>query len=281
MKTKVLLALLACGPALIPSAPLAQDAPATGDKVAEAKAPMEVQKPDGPAGDKWRFSVVPLAWLSAINGNVTLRGKQTDVNLNFDRIFQHTDGAFMAYLEARNDKFGFYAQPSYMKLSGDGNAGPLQGNLTLKMWVAEAGGLYQLGKWGEEKPLQVDVFAGVRYWGLDTDIDLHGQHGLIDFSGSSTIDLYDPLIGLSVQKHLTEGLSVVVRGDIGGFGASNSSSDFSWQAIALVGYDFTKHFTAFAGYRALALRKEDGSGSGKHGVDLVMNGALLGFNFTF
>jgi hypothetical protein len=282
LKQDLIAAALAGALALAPATLVAQNTVTNASTAPEAKPAKDLQSPAGPAEDKWRFSLVPLAWLPGIDGNVTVRGRTADVNVNFDQIFQHLDGAFMAYLEARKDKFGFYAQPTYVKLEGDGNAGPLQGSVTLKMWVVEAGGFYQLGKWGEEKPLELSVFAGMRYWSLDADVNINGTRGdLINLSGSTTLDLYDPLIGLKAQRYLTEKLSLVLRGDIGGFGASNSSSDFSWQALGLVGYDFSKHFAVFAGYRALALRKETGSGSGKHGVDLIFNGALLGFDFTF
>ena len=188
----------------------------------------------------------------------------------------------MTYVEVGKDKFGFYGQPSYMKLSADGNAGPLQGSVELQMWVVEVGVYYQLFKWGEEKPLTVQALAGMRYWDVHTEVGVNGTRGdLINFSASSTFDLYGPLIGLSAQKDPIQKLSVVVRGDIGGFGASNSSSDFSWQAIALLGYDITKHFSLYAGYRALGIRKENGSGDTQHGADLTLNGALLGFDFTF
>ena len=282
LKQDLIAAALAGALAFAPATLVAQNTSTGASTAPEAKPAKELQSPAGPADDQWRFSVVPLAWLAGINGNVTVRGRTADVNVNFDQIFQHLDGAFMAYLEARKDKFGFYAQPTYLKLEGDGNAGPLQGSLTLKMWVLEAGGIYQLGKWGEQKPLELDVFAGMRYWSLDADVNLNGTRGdLINFSGSTTLDLYDPLVGLKAQRYLTEKLSLVLRGDIGGFGASNSSSDLSWQAIGLLGYDVSKHFAVFAGYRALALQKETGSGSGKHGADLILNGALLGFDYTF
>jgi predicted porin len=72
---------------------------------------------------------------------------------------------------------------------------------------------------------------------------------------------------------------VTLRGDVGGFGISNSSSDLSWQVVALIGYDFTRHFLLYAGYRALALDESNGGGSSKKGADLVLNGALIGLDF--
>jgi hypothetical protein len=226
--------------------------------------------------DPWRFTVAPLLWGAGINGNVTVRNRSADVNVDFNQILDHTDAAFMAYFEARNSEFGLYLQPNYMRLSADGSIGPLEGSDTMKIWIVEGGAFYNIVTWGQDKPLTVDAVVGVRYWNLNNDLKLSGPNGR-SFNAQSTQTLTDPLVGLRVQKHLTEKWSLNLEGDIGGFGISDQSSDFSWQTVGLVGYDFTRNISAFAGYRALGVRKE---GSEK-GADLVLSGALLGVEFTW
>jgi hypothetical protein len=146
----------------------------------------------------------------------------------------------------------------------------------MKFWIVEAGGFYQVAQWGEEKPLSVDAIVGVQYWNLQSSLTLKGPGGVINFKGSDSVDLIDPIIGVRAVKYLTTKLSLNLQGDVGGFGISDQSSDLSWQAVGMLGYDFTKHFSLFAGYRALSVRKDSGS---QKGADLILNGALLGLNF--
>jgi hypothetical protein len=254
---------------------LAQDTPVAGDKSAEAKPAGELQPAAEPAPDPWHFTLAPLLWASAVDGNVTVRGHKANVDTSFSDVVNHLDGALMLYLELRKKKFGFYAQPNYMKLSADGDAGPLSANDTMKIWIVEAGGFYQIGEWGQEKPLTLDATIGVQYLSLHNELTLKGAGGVINFKGSDTMDLIDPMIGLRVRKYLTTKLSLNIQGNVGGFDVSDHSSDLSWQAVGMLGYDFTKHFSLYAGYRALSVRKD----SGQKGVDLLLNGMLLGLQF--
>jgi hypothetical protein len=257
----------------------AQDAPAGRDQPAESKLALETRDSAASGEDPWQFSVIPLLWLSGVNGNVTVNGRTADVNVGFDELFQHFNGGFMADFELRKNKFGFYVQPNYMKLAVDANAGPLSGNDDITMWIVEGGGYYQFAKFGEDKPLTLEAVAGVRYWNLHNELSLTGSRGIVNFNGSDSTSLVDPLVGLNARKYLTKKLSVTLRGDVGGFGISNNSSDLSWQVVALLGYDFTRHFSLYAGYRALALDEGSGSGSSQKGADLVLNGALIGLDF--
>jgi hypothetical protein len=267
------------GTTLITPTLFAQDAAAGRDQAAELKPTTELRNSATSVEDPWQFSVVPLLWLSGVNGNVTAKGRTADVDVGFDKLFQHFEGGFMANFELRKNKFGFYVQPNYMKLAGDANVGPLSGSDDITIWIVEGGGFYQFAKWGEDRPLTLEAVAGVRYWSLHNEFTLTGSRGIINFSGSDSTSLVDPLVGLHAQKYLTDKLSVTLRGDVGGFGISNSSSDLSWQVVALIGYDFTRHFSLYAGYRALALDESNGGGSSKKGADLVLNGALIGLDF--
>ncbi len=234
-----------------------------------------------PAADPWRFTVAPLLWGAGIDGSIAVRGRSANVDVGFDKIIKHTDLGFMAYFEARNDIFGFYAQPNYLKLSGDGAAGPLSANLTTKLWIVEGGSLVRIIKCGEERPLSVDALFGVRYWSINTDLSIAAPPLGASFNGSHTSSLVDPLIGLDIHQYLTRKLSLEVRGDIGGFGIADGSSKLSWQAIGMLGYDCCRNFSLFAGFRALGLNEERGEGIDTRGADFVMKGVLLGFAFRW
>jgi hypothetical protein len=230
--------------------------------------------------DKWHFITAPHVWAAGMDGDITVRGMTSDIDIGFDEILDHMEGSLMAYFELRKEKFGFYASPLYLKLSGGADSRRLDLDLEQELWIVEFGGFYNLGRFGNERPLTVDAIFGGRYWHNKIDTELTGP--LIgERDDSNTTDLIDPLIGLRANQHLTDKISWSFRGDIGGFGISDDTSDFAWQTMGLLGYDFSRKFTLLAGYRALALDQEEGSGNNKHGLDIVMHGPIIGLEIRF
>ncbi len=90
--------------------------------------------------DKWQFGVTVPLFAAGIDGDVTVRGVKSDIDVGFDDLVDHLDASFALGLEARRNKFGFYAGVSYMKFSADGKG--LRGSeidAELKFLVADAG----------------------------------------------------------------------------------------------------------------------------------------------
>ena len=233
--------------------------------------------------DRWQFISTPFLWGTGIEGDITRRGITVDVDLGFDDLFDVTDYGFQTYLELRKRKFGFFAAPSYLKLSGDADSKLGSADFEQHFWLVEGGGFYNLIHTRSEKPFTLDAYAGVRYWNIDTTIEIKGGGPLgVDLEFGGTIDVIDPIIGLRMRQYLTKKLSLGLRGDIGGFGISEGdTSDFSWHTTALLGYDINQKFTLFAGYRVLGIDSEQGSGNSRKKVDLTFQGALLGLQITW
>jgi hypothetical protein len=144
----------------------------------------------------------------------------------------------------------------------------------MQIWIVDAAGFYQLGKWGQEKPVTLDALAGVRYWHVSDELTLKGPRGIINYNNSDSTYLIDPIIGLRTKIYLTRKLSVSLHGDVGGFGVSDNSSDLTWQALGTLGYDFTRHFSLAVGYRALSTYQPDGKN-----MDLLLHGPFLALDF--
>jgi opacity protein-like surface antigen len=206
-----------------------------------------------------------------------------DVDLGFDDLFDVTEFGFQAYLELRKRKFGFFASPSYLKLSGDADSRLGSAEFEQDFWLVEGGGFYNFINTQSEKPFTLDAYAGVRYWNIDTEVEIKGGGPLgVDLEFGGTVDVTDPIIGVRMRQYLTRKLSLGLRGDVGGFGISEGeTSDFSWHVTTLLGYDFNKKFTLYAGYRVLDIESEQGRGNSKREVDLTFQGALLGLQITW
>ena len=237
----------------------------------------------GAASDEssWQFGVSVPLWAPGIDGNVTVRGVQQDVNVSFDQLKDHLDASFALGLEARKGKLGFFTGVGYMKFSGDySSARDGHASSELKFLVADAGVSYQLIKTETEHPFILAATAGIRYWHTESDLTITGPRGVVSLNGSNKQNLVDPVFGLRASQYLTRKLHLDFAGDFGGFDISHDT-DITWSASGVVTYDFAKWFSLSGGYKALALNESSGSGSNKKGVDLIFNGALLVANFKF
>jgi len=232
--------------------------------------------------DPWRFSATLPVWAPGIDGDVTVRGQTADVNVGFDDLKDHLDAALSLGFEVRKERFGFYGGFGYMKFSGDASARRgSEAEVELKFLVAEAGMAYRLTKVGEKHPFLLEGIAGVRYWHIETDLEIKGPGGGTLVDSDSKKSLIDPLIGLRGSQYLSAKWHLDFQADIGGFGISNDSSDFGWSAAGLLTYDAARWLSLSAGYKALATDSEDGSGNKKKGVDIIMHGLLLTAQFKF
>src|SRR5690349_1785603 len=126
----------------------AQDAATNTVKTTEASPSNPVASPEATTADPWRFDVALIGWGPAVSGDVTVRGQKANVDVGLDELLDDLKGIAMFGFELRKEKFGFYAQPNWIKLEEDAKVGPLNSTLEQKLWIVDAAGFYQLHKWG-------------------------------------------------------------------------------------------------------------------------------------
>jgi hypothetical protein len=248
-----------------------------------------------PAAAPWKFSVTPYAWAISLNGKAGVAGKTADVDVSFSDLLKHLDGGVMLDLELRKGRFALMSNSVYAKLEDDSSN--LQGRLKIDttanvLWQGLAAtyrvGTWQLAEFDRAGPLSVavDPYAGIRYTYLDTE--LKGKLDLPDLgvnakrTADSDQNWVDPIVGLRTIWTLGDRLSLLAAGDIGG---TSENSDYSWQAIGLVGYRFglfgTNNANLLAGYRALHQKYEDGNGRNQFEWDMTLHGPVVGLTLTF
>ncbi len=245
---------------------------------------MDSQQPATDA-DAWKFGVTLPLWAPAIGGNVTVRGHQENVNVNFSQLREHLDASFSLAVDARKGKYDLYGDVGYMKFSTDQKFpdGHVKATAGLKFLVADAGLAYTLIRTDSEHPFILEGTAGIRYWYTSIPVTFKTDGGAVLFSGSKTWNIYDPVIGLRASQYFTSKFHLDIAGDGGGFNLNNGT-DWTWSATGVLTYDFTEWFSLSAGYKALALDEANGSGTGKGGkmgADLVFQGALVALSFHF
>lgn len=238
------------------------------------------------SGDaRWNFTIAPYMWAVSMDGKVTIGDYSASSSMSFSDIMKGLQVGGLMHMEARKGRFGFFADPIYLKMKQDmtlgaissGGEQPPTGDVTatIETWLVEFGIIYQAGKWrlndkDSARSASLDIYGGGRYWYMHNSLDTTGTA-----SPTDSVDFVDPMIGLSFNADLTEKVVLNLRGDIGGFGAG---SDFSWNAAVLFGYRFTPGITGFLGYRALYL---DYKTSDSPRLKITMQGPITGIQFAF
>ena len=266
----------------------------------------------------WMFNFTTYGWMSWLNGNVTLRGRDLDMNVGPKQLINALDWSdfpiWMSYAEARLGKLSLFNDVVYAKVadskafvtSRTGRFGiataSLAGDLRFSQTQAtvEFGGAYEIWNSGGGQPVTtaLDVVAGARYWyqnmsvsaDLAANLSINGPLGIVDLDRTATsvvaksrsVDWVDPFVGLRLRYQGAPGQSFTLRGDVGGFGAG---SDISLHGIAT--YDMrlmTRSnyvVDAYLGYKALYVDYSKGAGATKYEYDVLQHGPVTGLTVRF
>jgi hypothetical protein len=141
-----------------------------------------------------------------------------------------------------------------------------------KTWIVSAAGFYRLI---EQDGAFLDGMAGLRYWSVDSSLKL-GAGILPARESSNREDWVDPIIGLKgltvplgASKFFVSGALV-----LGGFGVG---SDFMWDGLLNLGYQWTAMFSTTVGYRYLDVDYDEDDFL----YDVSQDGLVLGLSWRF
>ena len=264
-----------------------------------------------PAIQAWTFSVTPYVWATSLSGSTTVKTLTTDIDASFFDILDHTQfpkGLFQlaAFGEAWYGRYGLLADVAYMKLgigaslSQSRDVGRLatlgigaSAGLTVQMVIAEVAAAYEVARL--DPGTAVDLYAGGRVWWQRAEADFVvsgtlmglGPLGLTltkdgTVAANGNVSWVDPVVGARLRHTFRPGLDLVVSGDVGGFGAG---SKFSWQALAVLNYEFKRtkdvSWNAMVGYKALYVDYSKGSGITQYEYDMTMYGPIFGITARF
>ena len=233
----------------------------------------------------WEFRVAPYMWFISLEGDVTVKGQESDLDLNFSDIWDELNIAGMLTFDARKGNWGIFGDVIGANLGKSKKVGDAKIDPTIKLAMLTAGGSYRLGTWklsdsaGENVPtVTVAGTFGVRYTYLDIDLDFKRIRGV-----SGHKDWFDPLLGARAFFDLSEHWSFSMQGNVGGFGVG---SDFTWGAMGAIGYRFRlfseeNNARAAAGYRAIYQDYSEGSGNNRFEWDVTLHGPILGLVIEF
>jgi hypothetical protein len=279
-----------------------------GADLGSGPAPLPPATPYAP----WTLSVTPYAWLPFLQGDLTVKGRSVDVDVNPFELLDHLDAIpFMSYSEARRGPLALYSDSFFAKVGVDASVSRSLRGLTVgadadvdaSLVIIEAGGAFEIARWsGSGRGLKdaphfarytaLDLLAGARYWHQDVDIKF-GLTGTLDVNGlvisrnrviarGGDVDWVDPLVGFRIRHGVAPGQELIFRADVGGF---DVGSQFSWNVLGAYSFEFAVRdgvtYSGVLGYRALSVDYEKGSGANRYEYDVVQHGPLVGLTLRF
>jgi opacity protein-like surface antigen len=244
-----------------------------------------------PETSEWRFTIAPYAWGVGLSGDVGVFGRgPVEIDIPFSDIIQDLNFAAMAAGEMHNGTWGVFFDVNYTSLSADASKSrvlervPASAEVKAEVDVTEFIGTI-MGQYRaiDSDQATLDVMAGGRYWNVQNDVSVKatvagdGPAGIVlsrDLSGSDGASWVDPMVGAKARINTSMPVYFTGWGMVGGFGVG---SDFSWDVMGGVGYEWTEKFSTVLGYRALGVDYENDG----FVFDVVQQGVALGAVFNF
>lgn len=245
----------------------------TWSRLAALEAPVTLQAPkfalQAPettqSPDRWVFSFSPYVWFPTTSATLTSGPLSTSLSVG---PFQYgiPFGA-MGHFTGIKGKWGFFGDLVYAN-SFYGGLGPRSDTSVLSTaWIGEAGVTYRLtgqtrnlADWGSVKePPAVDAYIGGRLFSITQNITVAFRDLGTSVSASSSGTFTSPIIGIRAQFDLSEKWSLLLDGNIGGFGVDDTS--FAWEAFAVFAYKtriFSVPATLDIGARAIYMNVQSG-----------------------
>jgi hypothetical protein len=248
-------------------------------------------------GSQWAFTITPYLWLPNIDGTLKYSGSpgggRPEVQTGPNDYLENLSMALMISGEARKDRMSVFTDFIYLdfssqdssvksinfggsRVSSSANVST-QSSLRGAAWTLGVGYAVLPGR-----PVVLDVFGGLRYFGLEASSDwqlalaVTGPGGGQTFPRAGSIseraDLWDGIVGVKGRFLLGESnWSIPYYLDMG-----TGSSSLTWQGMLGIAYSY-KWFGATLAYRHLYY---DMKGD-KLVQDMWFSGPLVGVNFRF
>lgn len=231
---------------------------------------MAFVAPQSRAAD-WDWMVAPYGWAPSISTDIETQSppSSSSTDTKFGDIVDKIDGAFQIHIEGQGDRWGMFADFTFLGLADDSEHPRFRTESDLDTRLFEIAAVWSPGEGRFEG---VDVFAGLRYIDVDMTLELEPTNTAfptVTVDGGETFN--DAMLGVRYTWALSERWGVTLRGD-GSFG----DTEGTWNASAVANYR-TRNGAWLFGYRHLDIEIEAGGSN----TNLTLSGPLIGYGFRF
>ncbi len=229
---------------------------------ARAQSPSD-RAPDSAGPQPWSFSITPYLWAAGLDGDTAAEGIGSEIDTGYSFFsLDNLDLAIGTDVEARKGKWGVLLDGMYVDFSDTSDGTFVDTEAEVSGGYFEASAAYPAAKIPG-----LDLIFGVRYVALEASVRLTPGP-----SAESRKSWLDPLVGARFSHEFNDRWSVVLRGDVGGFGVS---SELVTNVAAIFGFGITDAMTLRFGYRALKMDFEDD----QFVLDAIAQGYVFGLTF--
>lgn len=232
-------------------------------------------QPAAASGWDWDFALYLFAL--GMDGRMVVRGQEADVDLSFSDILEDLEMAATGHLEAnkRESPWGFFGDIFWSSLGA--NIERPNGEWDMNMTYLEGAATYGMGE-------NFSFLGGLRYTSMDLTLDVNPSiappiqpgPGSRRFEGDQSWT--DLMLGGRYRKTFGERWGFSARGDLAGFGISNSS-DLTWNVVLLGQFKATSRIALILGYRWLDVDYENTDDL--FVFDVRQAGPVFAFNYSF
>lgn len=257
------LASLVLAASMMPMAVMGQEAPA-------AVEPAPAPEAETSSSEGWNWVVAPYLWASSINTNVKKQGAPVvGSETEFDDIISKLDMAFQIHVEGQGDRFGVFADLTYIALSDNKDHPVYSSDTSLDTSLIEVAGVWNVDPARYEG---LDLFAGVRHIQAGSDLEIDPVNPLLsNVTLKFDQSFSDFMVGMRYNATLSERWGLTVRAD-GGWG--DTERDYS--VSAMLRYKMQKGSWIF-GYRYMDLQVA----ASNQVLDLTAQGPVVAFAYGF
>lgn len=221
------------------------------------------------SSNAWQFAIAPYVWLAGMDGSMTIGDQEGEGSVDFDTIIDGLEFAFMGHFDMRNERWAIMSDLIFVDLGGskDDTEGAVSADYDTTIFELTGG--YRVSP-------AVTLLAGARW--VDMGMGIRFEGPLEDRRWDASKSFVDPLVGVHVFAPLSEKWFFGFRADVGGFGVG---SELTWHAYADIGFRVSHLVSILAGYNALDMDYESGTGVVTADLDMTVSGPQLAVAFTF
>ena len=223
------------------------------------------------ADEGWDWMVEPYLWAASIDTDLRTFQPPTDAesDTSFADVVHKLDGVLLVRVEGRGDRFGAFADFTYLGLGDDNHRRVMSTETDLDTRLLDAAVSWRPGGLRGEG---FDVYAGIRYIDVDLTVQFKPDDpAFAERKLDNGRNYTDFLAGVRYTWQFEGNWGLTLSGDVSG-----GDTEGSWSAAA-IGHYRTGNGLWLFGYRYLEVEL----GNGSLETTITMSGPHVGYGFTF